>query len=151
MTILDAFKQDIENNQEQIYSVLASFGYIDAKPTFETIAAIQAKDNDCYQQILLTIYGEEYDNYMHTANANGEGAANVLNSLSNVFSVLNQPITTLNAAISNLGGGNSSNSESISVMESSVAAIEEETSKYRTMSLIAIVICVVIVAIIILR
>jgi len=150
MTILQAFKQDIETAKEQIYSVLAKYGYVDAKPTFETIAAIQSENNDCYQDILLAMYGEEYDNYLNQANANGEGAERVLGGVASIFSVLNKPITTLNEAIGNIGGS-SANSETLATMESSVVAIEEETSKYRTMSIIAIVICIVIVAIIILR
>lgn len=150
MTIIEAFKQDIEANKDRIYSVIASYGYVDAKPTFETIAAIQSENNDCYQAILLELYGEEYDNYLNSANANGEGAERVLGGVASIFSVLNQPITTLNAAISNFGGG-SANADTIATVESSVLAIEEETSKYRTMSLIAIVLCVVVVAIIVLR
>ena len=136
-TVIEKLRNDIRDNYDALLTIYQTNGETDSQPSVESMAIILHKNPAAYEAVIAYLYPLEYEQSKNIANANGElwqkigaGAKN----FAGMFTGRTQQVA---------------NQEALESISASNAAIEEQAAKYQTYSIVVLVICLALVAVLV--
>lgn len=136
-TVIEKLRNDIRDNYDALLTIYQTNGETDLQPSVESMALLIQKNPSAYEAAIAFLYPLEYEQSKNAANAEGNFWQNLGTGFKNFAS--NFTGRTQQVA----------NQEALETISASNAAIEEQAAKYQTYSILVLVICLALVAVLV--
>ncbi|MCR4800160.1 MAG: hypothetical protein K5860_06595 [Bacteroidales bacterium] len=136
-TIIERLRDDIRDNYDALLTIYQTNGESYLQPSAESMSILIHKNPAAYEAAIALLYPEEYAQSKNIASADGEfwqklGAG--WKTFAGNFTGRTQQVA---------------NEEALESISASNAAIEEQAGKYQTYSILVLVICLALVAVLV--
>lgn len=136
-TVIEKLRNDIRDNYDALLTIYQTNGETDLQPSVESMAIILHKNPAAYEAVIAFLYPVEYEQSKNMANADGQFWKNLGDGWKTF--------------VGNFTGRTQqvANQEALESISESNAAIEEQAAKYQTYSIVVLVICLALVAVLV--